>query len=207
MSIEFLITSLIVVLAPGTGVIYTLAAGLGLGLRGSVFAATGCTLGILPHIAATVLGLAAIVHASALAFTVLKYAGVAYLLYLAWSAWRESGTLSVGSGSRETRMGRVLVRGITINLLNPKLTIFFLAFLPQFIDTRVDGGTANPAPQMIWLGGVFMAMTLAVFVCYGALASLARTYVIEQPTVMKLLRRSFAVAFAALGARLALAER
>jgi threonine/homoserine/homoserine lactone efflux protein len=203
MSIEFLITSLIVVLAPGTGVIYTLASGLGLGLRGSVFAATGCTLGILPHIAATVLGLAAIVHASALAFTVLKYAGVAYLLDLAWCAWRESGTLSVGSGSKETRMGRVLVRGITINLLNPKLTIFFLAFLPQFIDS----GTANPAPQMIWLGGVFMAMTLAVFVCYGALASLARTYVIEQPTVMKILRRSFSVAFAALGARLALAER
>lgn len=203
MSVEFLITSLIVVLAPGTGVIYTLASGLGLGLRGSVFAATGCTLGILPHIAATVLGLAAIVHASALAFTVLRYAGVAYLLYLAWCAWRETGTLSVGGKNPEARMGSVLFRGITINLLNPKLTIFFLAFLPQFIDS----GATNPAPQMIWLGGVFMAMTLAVFVCYGALASLARTYVIEQPIVMKLLRRSFAVAFAALGARLALAER
>lgn len=203
MSIEFLITSLIVVLAPGTGVIYTLACGLGHGLRGSLFAATGCTLGILPHIAAAVLGLAAIVHASAVAFTLLKYAGVAYLLYLAWSAWRESGALSVGAGNRETRMGRVLLRAITINLLNPKLSIFFLAFLPQFIES----GQANPAPQMIALGGVFMAMTLVVFLGYGALASLARTYVIEQPTVMKLLRRSFAVAFAALGARLALAER
>ncbi len=203
MSIEFLVTSLIVVLAPGTGVIYTLASGLGLGLRGSVFAALGCTLGILPHIAAAALGLAAIVHASALAFTLLKYAGVAYLLYLAWSAWRESGTLSLGSGNRETRMGRVLIRGITINLLNPKLSIFFLAFLPQFIDS----GTANPAPRMIALGGVFMAMTLGVFLCYGALASLARTYVIEQPTVMKVPRRSFALAFAGLGVRLALAER
>ena len=203
MSVEFLITSLIVVLAPGTGVIYTLASGLGHGLRGSVFASVGCTLGILPHIAAAVLGLAAIVHASAVAFTVLKYAGVAYLLYLAWSAWRETGTLQVGGGTRETRMGRVLLRGITLNLLNPKLSIFFLAFLPQFIDS----GHTNPAPQMIALGGVFMAMTLVVFLGYGALASLARVYVIEQPTVMKLLRRSFAVAFAALGARLALAER
>ena len=203
MSIEFLITSLIVVLAPGTGVIYTLACGLGHGLRGSVFAATGCTLGILPHIAAAVLGLAAIVHASAVAFTLLKYAGVAYLLYLAWSAWRETGKLSVGGGDKETRMGRVLLRGITVNLLNPKLSIFFLAFLPQFIDS----GTANPAPQMIVLGGVFMAMTLVVFLGYGALASLARVYVIEQPTVMMVMRRSFAVAFAALGARLALAER
>lgn len=202
MSIEFLVTSLIVVLAPGTGVIYTLASGLGLGLRGSVFAAVGCTLGVLPQFVATLLGLAAIVHASALAFTMLKYAGAAYLLYLAWCAWRESGALSVGGANADRRMWRVLRRGITLNLLNPKLSIFFLAFLPQFIDPA-----AAPVPQMIPLGAVFIAMTLVIFLGYGALASLARTYVIEQPTVMKVLRRSFAVAFAGLGARLALAER
>ncbi|MEX0921218.1 MAG: LysE family transporter [Rhodovibrionaceae bacterium] len=202
MSIEFLLTSLIVVLAPGTGVIYTLASGLGLGLRGSVFAAVGCTLGVLPQFVATLLGLAAIVHASALAFMVLKYAGAAYLLYLAWCAWRESGALSVGGAQQDRRMWRVLRRGITLNLLNPKLSIFFLAFLPQFIDPA-----AAPVPQMIPLGAVFIAMTLVVFLIYGALASLARTYVIEQPTVMKVLRRSFALAFAGLGVRLAFAGR
>ena len=203
MSIEFVVTALIVVVAPGTGVIYTLANGLTLGRRASIYAAFGCTLGIVPHIAASILGLAAIVHTSALAFQALKYAGVAYLLYLAWSAWRETGALSVTGALRERRMAPVLRRGVTINLLNPKLSIFFLAFLPQFIDA--DGG--NTTAQMVVLGTAFMALTLVVFVGYGLLAAYARAYVIEQPTVMTVLRRSFAVAFAGLGARLALAER
>ena len=203
MSIESLLTSLIVVLAPGTGVIYTLAHGLSLGRRASVYAAAGCTLGIVPHIAASVLGLAAIVHTSAVAFQLLKYAGVAYLLYLAWSAWRESGSLSVESAQKERRMGRIVWRGAAINVLNPKLSLFFLAFLPQFIEA----GAAGPAFQMISLGSVFMGLTLVIFIGYGLLASYARTYVIEQPTVMTVLRRSFAIAFAALGVRLAFAER
>ena len=203
MSIEFVVTALIVVVAPGTGVIYTLANGLTLGRRASIYAAFGCTLGIVPHIAASILGLAAIVHTSALAFQALKYAGVAYLLYLAWSAWRETGALSVTGALRERRMAPVLRRGVTINLLNPKLSIFFLAFLPQFIDA----GGGNTTAQMVALGTAFMALTLVVFVGYGLLAAYARAYVIEQPTVMTVLRRSFAVAFAGLGARLALAER
>ena len=203
MSIEFVVTALIVVVAPGTGVIYTLANGLTLGQRAGIYAALGCTLGIVPHIAASILGLAAIVHTSALAFQALKYAGVAYLLYLAWSAWRETGALSVKGARRERRMAPVLRRGVTINLLNPKLSIFFLAFLPQFVDAH--GG--NTTAQMITLGLAFMALTLVVFIGYGLLAAYARAYVIEQPTVMTVLRRSFAVAFAGLGVRLALAER
>jgi threonine/homoserine/homoserine lactone efflux protein len=203
MSIEFLLTSLIVVLAPGTGVIYTLAHGLSLGRRASVYAAVGCTFGIVPHIAASVLGLAAIMHTSALAFQLLKYAGVAYLLYLAWNAWRDSGSLSVESAQRERRMGRIVWRGAAINVLNPKLSLFFLAFLPQFIDP----GAVGPELRMIALGLVFMGLTLVVFIGYGLLASYARTYVIGQPTVMTVMRRSFAVAFAALGVRLAFAER
>ncbi len=203
MSIEFLITSLIVVIAPGTGVIYTLANGLTLGLRASIFAAIGCTLGIVPHIVASILGLAAIVHTSAVAFQLLKYAGVAYLLYLAWSAWRESGTIAIEGAKPERHMFKILRRGTAINILNPKLSIFFLAFLPQF----TDAAAANPTLHMVALALVFMLLTLVVFIVYGALASSARTYVIEKPTVMTVLRRSFAVAFAGLGARLAFAER
>jgi len=203
MTIEFFITSMIVIIAPGTGVIYTLANGLGLGRRASIYAATGCTFGIVPHIAASILGLAAIVHTSAVAFQFLKYAGVAYLLYLAWCAWRESGALPVEGAARERAMGRILRRGAAINVLNPKLSIFFLAFLPQFIDPTA----ANPTPQMVVLGLIFMGLTWIVFIGYGLLASYARAYVIGRPTVMTLLRRSFAVAFAGLGARLALAER
>ena len=211
MSPEFLIPSLLIVVAPGTGVIYTLANGLSLGSRAGMIAALGCTLGIVPHIAASILGLAALVHASALAFQLLKYAGVAYLLYLAWSAWRESGTLPLQGQAPDPapdqavarRMATVLRRGITLNLLNPKLSIFFLAFLPQF----VSAGGSGVALQMAGLGMVFMAMTLVVFIGYGLLAAYARAQVIERPSVMTLLRRGFALALAGLGARLALAER
>ncbi len=203
MSLEFFLTSLIVVIAPGTGVIYTLAYGATLGFRASVYAALGCTLGIVPHIVASILGLAALVHTSALAFQFLKYAGVAYLLYLAWSAWREGGALSVGNTGRSEGMGRILRRGATVNILNPKLSIFFLAFLPQFIDPQ----SAEPTGQMVGLGAVFMGLTAVVFIGYGLLASFARTYIVERPSAMTLLRRTFAVALAGLGARLALAER
>src|SRR6187399_432991 len=98
MSIDFLITSLIIVASPGTGVLYTLAAGLSRGSKASVVAAFGCTLGIVPHMAAAILGLAALLHTSALAFQTFKYVGVAYLIYMAWSALRERGALKIEAG-------------------------------------------------------------------------------------------------------------
>ena len=200
---QFLITSLIVVLIPGTGVVFTVSTGLLHGRRASVFAAFGCTAGIVPHLLATVLGLAALMHTSALAFQVLKYAGVLYLLYLAYATWRDKSALSVkGASSRSSAMGLV-VKAILLNLLNPKLTIFFLAFLPQFVNQSAS----SPLAQLLLLSGVFMAMTFAVFVVYGLLAHTFRRAVIESPRVQSWLRRGFAVTFAGLGAQLALSER
>ena len=203
MSIEFLITSLIVVVSPGTGVLYTLAAGLSRGSRASVVAAFGCTLGIVPHLAAAILGLAALLHTSALAFQVFKYAGVAYLLYMAWNTLRERGTLHVKHEIGARSALQVTVTAILINILNPKLSIFFLAFLPQFVDTR----EAHPLPRMLELSAVFMLMTFVVFVGYGLCAASVRDHVISRPRVMTWLRRTFAAAFVALGAKLAFAER
>ena len=207
MSWSFLLTSLIVVASPGTGVLYTLAAALTKGSRASIAAAFGCTLGIVPHMLAAMLGLAAVLHTSALAFAVLKYCGVAYLLYMAWQALREQGALAVDAGGDarlDGRSGRrVIVTGILINILNPKLSIFFLAFLPQFI--AADEG--HPLARMLELSMAFMAMTFAVFVLYGLFAASVRDRVVSRPRVMAWLRRSFAAGFAALGARLALAER
>ena len=205
MSIAFLLTSLIVVASPGTGVLYTLAAALTKGSKASIAAAFGCTLGIVPHMLAAMLGLAAVLHTSALAFAVLKWCGVAYLLYMAWQALRETGALSIDTRpAAKARSGRrVIVTGILINILNPKLSIFFLAFLPQFV--AVD--EMHPLGRMLELSGVFMAMTFAVFVVYGLFAAAVRDRVITRPKVMTWLRRSFAAGFAALGARLALAER
>ena len=202
-SVEFLITSLIVVLIPGTGVIYTVSTGLVQGRRASIYAALGCTAGIVPHLLATVLGLAAVMHTSALAFQVLKYAGVAYLFYVAWATWRDKSAFAVdGSVSRTTASGLVL-KAFLLNILNPKLTIFFLAFLPQFVQP----GASQPLLQLLVLSAVFMAMTFAVFVVYGFVAHAFRATVIESARVQRWLRYSFAAAFAGLGARLAASDK
>jgi threonine/homoserine/homoserine lactone efflux protein len=203
MTISFLLTSLIVVASPGTGVLYTLAVALAQGSRASIAAAFGCTLGIVPHMLAAMLGLAAVLHTSALAFAALKYCGVLYLLYMAWQALRETGALAIGARPAAKSSRRVIVTGFLINILNPKLSIFFLAFLPQFI--AADEG--HPLARMLELSGAFMAMTFAVFVVYGLFAAGVRDRVITRPNVMIWLRRSFAAGFAALGARLAFAER
>jgi len=207
MTLSFLLTSLIVVASPGTGVLYTLAVALAQGSRAGIAAAFGCTLGIVPHMVAAMLGLAAVLHTSALAFAALKWCGVIYLLYMAWQALRESGALAVEARpERETRSHshrRVIVTGFLINILNPKLSIFFLAFLPQFIAAD----EAYPLARMLELSGAFMAMTFAVFVLYGLFAAGVRDRVVTRPKVMSWLRRGFAAGFAALGAKLALAER
>lgn len=197
-NIEFLITSLVVVLIPGTGVLYTVSTGLTRGRRASVFAALGCTLGILPHLFATVLGLAAVMHASALAFQLLKFAGVAYLFYLAYATWRDTSTFQVDESITRSATSLVL-KAFLINILNPKLTLFFLAFLPQFVNAQAG----PPLLQLLLLSAVFMAMTFVVFVMYGLLAHAFRGRVIESPAVQRRLRYAFASAFAALGARLA----
>ena len=163
MSIDFLVTSLIVVVSPGTGVLYTLAAGLSRGSRASVIAAFGCTLGIVPHMVAAVMGLAALLHTSALAFQTLKYLGVAYLFYMGWSALREQGVLTVEKKVGTHSASQVIISAILINILNPKLSIFFFAFLPQF----VSGDEPHPLSRMFELSAVFMLLTFAVFVGYG----------------------------------------
>ena len=199
---EFLITSLIVVLIPGTGVIYTVSTALAQGRAASVFAALGCTAGIVPHLLATVLGLAAVMHASAVAFQVLRYAGVAYLFYVAYATWRDQSAFAVdGSVSRASALGLV-VKAFLLNILNPKLTIFFLAFLPQFVEP----GASEPVAQMLLLSAIFMAMTFVVFVVYGFVADAFRKLVIESARVQRWLRYGFAAAFAGLGARLAVSD-
>lgn len=203
MSFDFLITSLIVVASPGTGVLYTVAAGLTRGSRASLIAAIGCTLGIVPHMAAAIMGLAALLHTSALAFQTLKYLGVAYLLYMAWNALRERGALRMNQTVDARSDGQVIVSAILINILNPKLSIFFFAFLPQFVSL----GEARPLARMLELSGVFMLMTLVVFVVYGLCAASVRNQIISRPRLLTWMRRAFAAAFAALAAKLALAER
>lgn len=205
MSIEFLITSMVVILIPGTGVIYTVATGLSGGRTVSVAAAVGCTLGIMPHIAASALGLAAILHTSAVVFDLFKYCGAAYLIYLAWQTLKEDGPMQIKSaGGTKRKLHSTIVTGFLINILNPKLSVFFLAFLPQFIS---PGANTHLVAEIIVLGAVFMAMTFAVFVVYGVFAAFAGARVLRSARIMRWMRRTVAFTFAAIGLRLALAER
>lgn len=203
MSIDFMLTTLIVVVSPGTGVLYTLATGLSRGARASILAAFACTLGIIPHMAAAITGLAALLHTSALAFELLKYLGVAYLLYMAWMTLRETGSLAMPRDAGPKSVRQIIATGILINILNPKLSIFFFAFLPQF----VQASEPQALPRMLELSGIFMLMTFLVFVGYGIFAAAIRAHVISRPAILTWLRRAFAAAFVALGAKLALAER
>ncbi|NCC25715.1 MAG: LysE family translocator [Deltaproteobacteria bacterium] len=200
---EFLLTSLIVVLIPGTGVIYTVSTGLFHGWRSSIAAAVGCTAGIIPHLTASVLGLSTILHMSALAFQLVKYAGVIYLLYLSWSMWRETGGIRLDDGSTNHGFSKIVVKGFLLNILNPKLSIFFLAFLPLFVSPQ----GASPLMEMVLLSLIFMAMTLVIFILYGIAANVVGRHVVGSPRSLRWLQRSFAVTFAALGARLAAADR
>ncbi len=203
MTIAFLLTSLVIVASPGTGVLYTMAAGLSRGARASIVAAVGCTLGIIPHMVAAITGLAALLHTSALAFQTLKYLGVAYLLVLAWITLREKGALTVEREAGPPSATSVIISAILVNILNPKLTIFFFAFLPQFVSAKDPSALI----RMVELSAVFMLLTLVIFIAYGVFAAAVRKHVISRPKVLTWMRRVFAGAFVALGARLALADR
>lgn len=200
LSAQFLLTALVVVLAPGTGVIYTLALGLGQGRRAATWAALGCTFGIVPHLAAATLGLAAILHTSALLFNIVKFAGVAYLLYLAWQSLKSGGALAVSETKTSEAGWKIARRGALINILNPKLSIFFLALLPPFLS----GNAGTATLEMTMMGGIFMAMTFVVFLAYGVFAAAARRWILGSERAMAWMNRSFAAIFAALAGRLAL---
>lgn len=202
MRIDFLITTLIVVVTPGIGVLFTLSAAITRGSRAAAVAALGCTLGIVPHAFAAAVGLAALLYTSAIAFQTLKYLGVAYLLYIAWKTLREKGGMTVEQSPARSAW-EVIRSAIIVNLLNPKLSLFFFAFLPQFMNAR----DSHPIATMTMLSAVFMLMTLAVFLAYGLLAAGVRDKILTRPNVLAWIRRSFAFAFVGLAAKLAVAER
>ena len=202
-SLQFLITSLIVVLIPGTGVIYTVSTGLTQGKKASLYVALGCTLGIVPHLLATILGLAALMHTSAVAFQILKWAGVVYLFYVAWGTWRDKSAFQLDDNPSKSHALGLISKAILMNVLNPKLTIFFLAFLPQFIPVN----STHVLAPMLLLSAIFMLMTLAVFVVYGLLAHTFRHFVVESARVQTFLRYGFTAAFIGLASKLALTDK
>jgi threonine/homoserine/homoserine lactone efflux protein len=202
-SVAFFLTTLVIVATPGTGVLFTVAAGLSRGARASAVAAIGCTLGVVPHTVAAISGLAALLNASAVAFQTLKYAGVAYLLYLAWQTWRDRTPLEVDQQEAPQSAWQVIRTAVLINVLNPKLTIFFFAFLPQFVHPREQAATQH----LVGLSLVFMAVTFVVFAIYGYFAAGMRRFVLGKPKVVAWVRRTFAASYVLLAGRLAVQDR
>lgn len=203
MSLAFLLTSLVIVATPGTGALLTISAGISRGTRASLTSAFGCTLGTVPHLAAALTGAAALLQTSGRAFTVVKVLGVCYLLYMAWATWRDTGSLAVDEARSPRSSWRIIGSAVTANLLNPKLSIFFLAFLPQFVSPS----DAHPVLHMLALSAVFMLMTFVVFAVYGVFAAAMLTHVLARPQVVQRMRRAFAVSFVGLSAKLAVTQR
>ncbi|GGO37795.1 RhtB family transporter [Gemmobacter aquaticus] len=198
MSPEFLLTAFIVCITPGIGVVYTLSMTLGGGFRAGLWASVGCTIATVLHMVVALAGLAALLLASALLFQTVKYAGVAYLLWMAWAVLKGTGQMDI-SPAAPAPVGRIVWRGILLNILNPKLPLFFVAFLPQFLPAH--GATIG---QMVELGLGFSAMTFLTFVIYAGIAASGRQAILGSARVMVWMRRAFAASFAALGLRLAM---
>lgn len=197
---EFLLTSFIICLTPGVGVIYTLAATLGGGFRAGFWAAIGCTLATGLHLVVALTGLATILLTSAILFQAVKYAGAAYLLWMAWTILRSGGGMQV-TAAEPRPAGKIVLRGITLNILNPKLPLFFIAFLPQFMPAE-----SATAMQMAELGMVFAAITFLTFLLYVLVAVTGRRAILDSPGLMTWMRRAFAASFAALGLQLAMEQ-
>jgi threonine/homoserine/homoserine lactone efflux protein len=202
---EFLLTSLVVAAVPGTGVLYTVSSSISGGWRRGLPAAVGCTFGIVPHVLAAMLGLSGLMQAGAVAFEAVRWLGVAYLGFMGLSMLRDRGALRVtrrpdGPGEPASVVVR---RGILVNLLNPKLTVFFFAFLPQFLDT--PPGLLDP--RLVGLGAVFMLATLAVFVVYAWASAAVRERVLGTPALLRWVQRSLGVLVIGFAARLATADR
>ena len=198
----FASASVALAIAPGPDNIFVLTQSAIHGRRAGLLVTLGLCTGLLAHIAAVALGVAAILKTSAVAFTVLKLAGAAYLLYLAWQAFRAGSSSLTASKGPPLAPWALYRRGIIMNVTNPKVAIFFLAFLPQFISA-----SAGPVvPQVAVLGAVFIACALFAFSLISVLAGAISARLMSSEKAQIMLNRVAALVFVGLAAKLATAH-
>ncbi len=198
--LAFLMASVLLALAPGPDNIFVLTQAALRGRLAGIAITAGLCTGLIVHTLAVAFGVAAIFQASASAYTTLKMIGAAYLLYLAFNAFRAS---AVDMNSREDRgisLSRLYRRGIIMNITNPKVTIFFLAFLPQFADPSRE----PLAPQILLLGLVFITSAFLVFGAVSFAAGLLGKRLRRSPRVLVVMNRVAGIIYAALAVKLAL---
>jgi len=200
----FLGASMALTLAPGPDNIFVVTTGITRGRRAAIITALGMVSGISVHTLAAAAGISAIFYSSTLAFRTVKFAGAAYLLFLAWKALRERGPL--GSPAAQTSRlsgGALYRRGLLMNVLNPKVALFFLAFLPQFTTPA----ETSLGLQMVWLGALFMLQAAILFTAIGYFSGRLGEFFLGRPRVARGFSWVAASIFASLGVRLALTER
>ena len=217
--LEFVMTSMLVVLVPGIGVIYTVSIAVAGGQAAGLCAALGCTLGIVPHLLVAFLGLSGMMQFGATVFELVRWAGVAYLMWMGVGLLRDRGGIAfdaAASGETEGQVragaSRVVMRGVLVNLLNPKLTAFFFAFLPQFVgitshDAKASGLAQAIDPRLFGLASLFMLLTLIGFVFYALIGALVSRWAAAAPGVTTWTQRAFGALLLGFAARLAVAER
>ncbi len=202
-AISFFATAVLLAYAPGPDIVFVLAQSAVYGAKAGLATTCGLMTGLCVHTALVTAGVAALIQASPTAFLLLKAAGALYLLYLAWLSWRAGAMRADGVKPAFPGCLALYRRGIFMNVTNPKVSIFFLAFLPQFVRP----GAGDELAQLLGLSATFMLMTFVIFAIYGLLAHAFRKAVVESQQVQAWLRRGFAASFAGLGANLALADR
>jgi threonine/homoserine/homoserine lactone efflux protein len=201
--IYFIAASAALTFLPGPDILFVLTQSISQGKMAGVATATGLCTGILVHTSAAALGISALIYESALAFEIVKYAGAAYLLYLAWQALRESGELVSSTPVRETDIFALYRRGIFMNVLNPKVALFFLAFLPQFVNLE----SGNIPMQMIFLGVVFLIQAWLIFSAISVFAGTIGDKIVHRPGIGKYINWGKAGVFTIIGVKLALSHK
>ncbi|MGD0586841.1 MAG: LysE family translocator [Oryzomonas sp.] len=198
----FLGASIALSLAPGPDNIFVVTQGIARGRKAAIVTALGMCSGISVHTTAAAFGISALFYSSLVAFTIIKYAGAAYLLYLAWRTLRERAAIRLAKA--DDRPGAALFkRGFIMNVLNPKVAMFFLAFLPQFVTPKAS----HFALQMLFLGFIFMLQAIVIFCLIGYFSGSIGNLILTRPRIGKYLDFMTAGVFTSLGIRLALAER
>lgn len=201
--ITFFTASALLALAPGPDNIFVLTQSALRGKLAGIVVMTGLCTGLVFHTSAVALGIAVIFQKSALAFSMLKTIGACYLLYLAWQVLRASSEKIEARAASETSLSKLYIRGIIMNITNPKVSIFFLAFLPQFADP----GRGPVSMQILLLGGIFILTTILVFGCIALMSGAIGDLLKRSDRAQKILNRVAGIVFIGLAIKLSTSER
>lgn len=199
----FIAVSMLLTIAPGPDILYVITQSITRGKRAGIATALGLSTGLIVHTTAAAFGVSAILQQSAIAFTILKYAGAIYLFFLAWKAFQEKEHLLSDKPVQNKGTGSLYRQGIYMNILNPKVGLFFLAFLPQFVNSNAG----NSSEQMVLLGILFMLQTIIIFSTVATFAGIFSNKILSRPNIAKYINYVKCSVFALIGIKLVLTDR